>query len=79
MFWSRVSFWFFLVFMIPFCVLLAYANFTIGRYGLLSVNVFTIVMSAFNVYNSHRTIQSWKELETDFRADQINRTINGGK
>ncbi len=76
---SRFSFWFFLIFMIPLNVLLAFANFTVGHYGMLSLNVFTLVVSAFNVYNAHNTIKRWKEFKTSFIAGEINRTINGGK
>lgn len=76
---SRFSFWFFLVFMIPLSMMLAFANFTVEHYGMFSLNVFTFVVAILNVYNAHRNIKAWKELKTSFIAGEINRTINGGK
>lgn len=76
---SRFIFWFFLVFMIPLSVFLGYMNYKIEHYGMLSVNLLTIVMSIYNVYTSHRSIKLWKEFKISFLAGEINRTINGGK
>lgn len=76
---SRFGFWFFLVFMIPLSVFLACMNYKIEHYGMLSLNLFTIAMSIFNVYTFHRSIKRWKEFKISFLAGEINRTINGGK
>lgn len=76
---SRFGFWFFLVFMIPLNVFLACMNYKIEHYGMLSVNLLTIVISIYNVYTFHRSIKRWKEFKISFLAGEINRTINGGK
>ena len=64
MFWHRFSFWLFTL-MIPFISFIGYLNYMQGKTLMLALNVFTVIISAFNVYTANKSIKRIKKMQQD--------------